>query len=256
MSLTGEFNHTLEAYLNGMEMVAVLVSGGVDSEVLLRAAIDVLGQSKVRAFTAVSQFQARRHLMRIRAFANELGVPLDEVSVDPLETSSVVSNPQDRCYHCKTLIYKSMGVAAYSHGMRKLADGTNLDDLDEDRPGLRAASELEIHHPLLKAGMRKRSVRFLGKALGMTDFNRPSDSCLATRVELDSPITQRKLILIEKLEQSAVDRVNGRLRARLSGKTVYYVYQRQDRDAVMTLYKELHDISDEAGFQLVLREEN
>lgn len=233
---------------------AVLVSGGIDSEVLLRAAVDVLGRADVLPFMAVSQFQAVHYLEKARAAAIDLKLSLSEIPIDALGCREICRNSRDRCYHCKNLIYTSIRKAAEAQGIQTLADGTNMDDMKESRPGLKAAGEQEIHHPFLKAGLNKAAVKNLGTALGATDTERPADSCLATRIETGCLITKTKLAFIEKIEQSPRSAVSGRLRAILRGNIVYYEYQARDRDVINACFRELRSIADREGYELLFRE--
>jgi len=233
---------------------AVLISGGIDSEVLLRAAVEVLGKTNTFPFMAVSQFQAQHYLEKARAAAIDLKLSLSEITIDALSCREICQNSQDRCYYCKKLIYTSIRKAAEAQGIQTLADGTNMDDIKESRPGLKAADEENIHHPFLKTGMNKAAVRNLGTALGVTDTERPADSCLATRIETGCLITKAKLAFIEQIEQSPRSAVSGRLRAILCGNIVYYEYQARDRDVINAFCRELQSIADKEGYKLLFRE--
>lgn len=254
ISKTAQLHPKLTLELKALGKIAVLISGGTDSEVLLRASADVLGVENTFPFILVSQFQAAYYLDKARELCKELNLSLSEVSIDILQFPEIRNNTAQRCYHCKKTVYGSIQSEAKKHGITELADGTNLDDLNESRPGLKAASEFGIHHPFLKAELNKSAIRFLGSALGMADHERPADSCLATRIESSLPVSENLLSLIEKMEHPTRAEVKGRLRAKPNGNSIYYEHQAMDKPIVMAHYKELQIISKKHGYKLILTE--
>ncbi|MCK5131779.1 MAG: ATP-dependent sacrificial sulfur transferase LarE [Candidatus Sabulitectum sp.] len=244
----------LAGELRSLERIGVLVSGGCDSEVLLRVAADVLGSANTIAFTAVTPFIAAYYTEIVKATTKELNVKLIQVELNPLQINDITANTSQRCYHCKNAIYSAITAAARKWNITILADGTNLDDTAEHRPGLKAAEELNISHPFLNAGMTKADIRELGKQLGMENPDRPSDSCLATRIPEQTPITAETLSLVSKIEQPLRPHVKGRLRARVSKKHVILEYQTIDRELVKAHQQELQTIADDDRHSVLFNE--
>jgi len=240
--------------LSKFESIGVMVSGGCDSEVLLRAAADVLGNGNVIAFNAVTPFIAHYYLELAKRTAIELGVKLIQVEVDLLSTEEIKQNTPERCYFCKKTICTEVREESNKVGITSLADGTNLDDTKEHRPGMKAADELGAIHPFLVAGMTKADVRVLGALLGMQNPNRPSDSCLATRLQSNSTITEELLSVTEQIEQSARTAVKGRLRARVSDMQVVLEYEAVDNAIIEACRQEFIEAASSRLFSLVFRE--
>jgi len=224
---------SLSEVLSSFERLAVLLSGGVDSEVLLRAAVRRLGSGSILALTADTCFQAEHYRKRIPVVCDSLDVELARVTYDPLTSSDIVSNGPDRCYHCKKAIYSHLRAEAFRRGFPVIADGTNLDDLDDNRPGLQAASEENVLHPFVAAGMGKFDIRNLSKSLGMADPDRPSDSCLATRISEELELSQERISLIERLEAPLRPHVRGRFRVRLGSEGITLEYEEIDAELVL-----------------------
>lgn len=128
------------------------------------------------------------------------------VDLDPLAWSDFVNNPADRCYLCKVEVYKCFLAVAAEKGVHALADGTNCDDMNSARPGLRAIRELGVITPLAAAGMTKEEVRLLSRKMGLDTWDQPSASCLATRIPTGLPVTRERMSLIARLEAGLVDR--------------------------------------------------
>ena len=225
--------------LRSHKRIGVLVSGGCDSEVLLRAAADVLGRSNTIAFNAVTPFIAKYYTDIVTATTKELNIRLIQQELNPMQTDDIEANTCQRCYHCKKAIYSTIIETATRNNITILADGTNLDDTHEHRPGMKAAEELHISHPFITANMTKADIRQLGKLLNMPDPDRPSDSCLATRIPENTPITADSLLLIEKIEQPLRPDAKGRLRARLSGTQITVEFQTVDKMLINAHEKEL-----------------
>lgn len=192
----------------------VAFSGGVDSTLLLRAVVEVDSSQAVALF-ADSPLQSQVDRENVRALADQLGARLRVVAVAPLLGPDFLANPRDRCYLCKKTVYRYLqdllprGAA--------LLDGTNLDDRDAGRPGLRAIAELGIVSPLALAGLTKAEVREAGRMLGLPSWNRPSASCLATRVPEGSAILPELLRHVEAGEEVVRAQGFGHIRLRLNG---------------------------------------
>ena len=179
---------------------AVAFSGGVDSSYLLYAASKCA--DRVTAYYVKAQFQPGFELDDARKTAEYCGAELKVIPLDILADEAVSSNPEDRCYHCKSRIMSAIIEAAEADGYGLVMDGSNASDDEDDRPGSRALKELGIRSPLRECGMDKEQIRALAKEAGLHVWNKPAYACLATRIpagERISPDKLEKTELAEKL---------------------------------------------------------
>ncbi len=190
----------LEAALRARGRVAVAVSGGVDSSVLLAEAARVLGPEAVLAVTAETDLCPPGDAEAARAAASACGVEHAVVRADPLGVPAVQDNAPDRCYHCKRLLLAALAEAAAARGFPALVEGSNADDAGAYRPGMRAVQERGITSPLLEAGLAKADVRALAKALGLAACDRPASPCLATRFPYGRHLTREALARVAVAE--------------------------------------------------------
>lgn len=180
--------------------VAVAFSGGVDSSLLLHAARSALGE-RVVAFQMVSSLHTPAEQQRAADFAAHCSCSLVRFPFNPLEWPEFVANPANRCYLCKKKIYSLFLPHLAKHGATLLMDGTNADDLHEDRPGLVALRELGVATPLADLGLTKQEVRACAKVMGLHVWNTPSSSCLATRIQAGLAITSERIDGIASVEE-------------------------------------------------------
>ena len=202
--LLQEKEHKLECLLARYKRVAVAFSGGADSSLLAKKALEVLGIENVLLLTAKSSLLKQSEIDSASSWLFRHGyeeqVGHEFIDLQPLSWDEFVRNPSDRCYLCKLRVYKLFAKVSDLHGIAQLIDGTNDDDMHSTRPGLRALRELSIGTPLADAGLTKDEVRRLSRELQLDTWNRPSASCLATRVPDGLEITEERVALIEKLE--------------------------------------------------------
>lgn len=191
----------------------VAFSGGVDSSLLLRAVVDVDPSGAVALF-ADSLLQSQVDRENVGCVADRLGAQLRVVAIEPLRWPDFVANPQDRCYLCKKSVYRQFQVLLPLGA--GLLDGTNRDDLDASRPGRRAIDELGVVSPLALAGLTKGEVREAARRLGLPNWNRPSSSCLATRIPVGFAILPELLHHVEAGEQLIRAQGFGHVRLRLN----------------------------------------
>jgi uncharacterized protein len=190
-SATRKYNN-LKALLTGMQRVLIAFSGGVDSTLLLKVAVDALGENALAA-TAVSGTTSRQERQDAVQVAAQLGVHHLLVESQELEMPEFVKNPVDKCYICKKHRFAAMKTLADNHGCFYVLDGGNLDDQRDFRPGLRALEELGVRSPLVEAEMTKSDIRLLSQQLGLPTWNKPSFACLASRIPYHQRITPEKL---------------------------------------------------------------
>jgi uncharacterized protein len=179
---------------------AVAFSAGVDSTLALRLCADALGDRCV-AVTARSASLAPEELDDARRFARDLGVRLVEVPTREIALEGYRSNTRARCYVCKTELYSKAREVADLEGLQAVVDGTNADDLRAvDRPGNAAAERLGVRSLLAEAGLGKRDVRELARALGLEAWDKPAMACLSSRIPFGTEITETKLAQVARAE--------------------------------------------------------
>jgi uncharacterized protein len=207
--------NSLGSYLRRHHRAALLFSGGLDSSFLLAAAAKVLG-SGVTAITFTGPHTAPGELGAAWALARRLHVRHMVRAFDPLSLPEFRHNTLKRCYACKQAIITQAWEIANACGISVLWDGTNLDDLADFRPGMRALQELGVESPLLLTGIGKAAIRTLGRDLGL-DGSRPSQSCLATRLPYGTEITENDLARVGRGETWLKRRGFSRVRLRVQG---------------------------------------
>ena len=179
--------------------VVVAFSGGVDSTFLLKAAKDVLGNN-VLAVTAESEAQLVDEMEATKRIAAQIGVEHIFVKTNELDDKEFTANPVNRCYLCKSKIYCEIRKVADNRNIKFIVEGSNADDLNDYRPGLKALSELSIFSPLKDARLTKSEIRSLSKQLDLPTWDKPALACLASRIPYGSEITIDKLRRIDKAE--------------------------------------------------------
>ncbi len=184
---------TLKQYIKKAGKLAIAYSGGVDSTVLVRMAIDVLGSTNVLALMAVSPLWSQEEREQAIAAARAFGVEPLLFNAPDIAQEAFAAHLTQRCYFCKSDIFTQLISVARKHGFTHIADGTNKDDLGEIRPGLRALRELNISSPLAETGFTKREVRALAKAYALPNWDAPARACLATRIPFGTPVTKNRL---------------------------------------------------------------
>jgi len=189
----------LQTIITATGQVAVAYSGGVDSTLLLRVAADCL-PGRTMGLLAATPLQTEAERADALRSAAAIDCPLEVLPLAPLSWPEFVANPADRCYHCKKRIYGHfLARIAASPGF-VLMDGTNLDDLNEDRPGRRALQEYGIQTPLLAARLGKAEIRRLSRELGLSTWDKPSSSCLATRIAAGLAVSEQRLQTVAQCE--------------------------------------------------------
>lgn len=196
--LTGKLDR-LRRIVTDMESVLVAFSGGIDSTLVLKIAHDELG-TKAVGITAVSPTYPAAELESAARTAQEIGAQHEVVSTDQLAIPAFVQNDSARCFHCKTDLYRLMEGLRAARSMQWILDGTNMDDLSDDRPGIRAAREWHVRSPLVEAELTKADVRAVAHSLGLSTWDKPAAACLSSRIPRGVPITIEKLRRIEEAE--------------------------------------------------------
>ena len=206
------------AHLAQLGSVVVAYSGGVDSSVVLRVAHDVLGE---RALGVIgrSDSYAERELALALEQAAAFGARVEIVTTGELADPNFRSNPTDRCYHCKTELYRELAEVAKRVGAAAILDGTIRDDIHDWRPGRLAAAERGVQSPLAELGFRKSDVRSIAAEFGLASQDKPASPCLASRIPYGSEITREKLNAVEAAEDALRGLGFRELRVRHHGET-------------------------------------
>jgi len=206
----------LKESIRRMGSLAVAYSGGVDSTFLLKVAHDVLG-ANVIAVTARSSTYPEREFREATDFAQKIGVRHRVIVSEELDIAGFADNPVDRCYFCKRELFTKILDVARQSGLQYVADGSNIDDLGDYRPGMRAVMELGIVCPLKEAGMGKNDIRILSKEMNLPTWDKPAFACLSSRFPYGQKITREKLDVIDKMEQFLMDSGFRQVRVRHHG---------------------------------------
>lgn len=206
----------LRASLAAMGRVAVAFSSGVDSTFLLWTAHDVLGDGAIAVTARACLFPAREQA-EAAGFCRQACIRQITVDVDALAVPGLAQNPADRCYLCKRALFERMRAAAAEQGIACLAEGSNVDDTGDYRPGLRAIRELGIKSPLREAGLYKWEIRALSRELGLPTWDKPSYACLASRFVYGEEITPEKLSRVEQAEALLLEGGFPQMRVRVHG---------------------------------------
>jgi uncharacterized protein len=199
MTFQDKYN-LLQQILKKMHKVVVAYSGGVDSTFLLKAAVDTLGSENVLACIGISSSLAKSQYNRAIECAKIIGARVEEVEVQEVFDTKYSANNPDRCFHCKSHLYTLLQNIAREKGFDNVVCGCNLDDMDDFRPGNKAAKIYGVRSPLMEARMTKEDIRNMSRKLNLPTADIPASPCLASRVMYGLEVTEQRLKQVEEAE--------------------------------------------------------
>lgn len=241
----------LKQIIAGYPSAVIAFSGGVDSTYLARVAADVLGREKLLLITATSSTYPFFELEESKRLAADLGLRQRIVVSEETDIPGFTSNPPDRCYYCKSELFRLIREIAAQDGFAVVFDGSNADDVHDFRPGRRALRELGIVSPLCDAGLGKDAIRALSRELGLPTADKPSYACLASRFPYGEEITREKLDRVGRAEQGLRELGLSQFRVRSHGDLARIELSQSDMDRGWRLRGELERVCRNAGYVYV-----
>lgn len=240
----------LEERLKNLGKVAIAYSGGIDSTFLLTVANKVLPKENVLAIIANGAMVPRKDYGEAIGFLKENGFNYKEVQYKPLEIVEFKNNQKDRCYYCKKNLMQTIRNEALKNGFSNVLDGKNADDLKVYRPGNKATEELRIISPLAELDIDKATIRNEAKELGIKLWNKPSNSCLATRFPYNTVLTEEELSKVDQSESLIKAIGIDRVRVRAHGEMARIEVERKEFATILENVEVANKIR-ELGFEYV-----
>ena len=192
---------SLQAIVRDLKRVVVAFSAGVDSTFLLKVAVDTLGPADVIAVTGKSDSLSQTEFDESIQLARSMGAEHVFIDTREFEDPNYLANPANRCYFCKTDLFKHLNVYAAERGFNAVLTGVNYDDQSDWRPGIQAGREQKVVAPLADAGLTKKDIRILSQRLGLPTHDKPASPCLSSRIQYGEQITPEKLRQIDESER-------------------------------------------------------
>ncbi len=244
----------LYRYIGQLRRAVVAFSGGVDSTLLLKVALDSLGEANVLAVTLRSPLVPQRDIAFAEKTAGELQAQHRIIEADILKESRVVENGPQRCYFCKRLMFQLVVELARREGYDAVLEGSNSSDMRDYRPGFAAIREFEaVRSPLLECGIEKEEVRQIAKALGLKNWDMPARPCLATRIPYGEPLSWENLRMVECAEEKLAELGFDNVRVRHHGAVARIELPSQEMPRLlnMELLRQVSRLVKSCGFTYV-----
>lgn len=241
----------LKSYLKSLGSVAVAFSSGVDSTFLLKVAHDVLGDKAI-AVTATSCSFPKREADEASEFCKANGIRQIVVKSEELDIPEFRHNPKNRCYLCKHELFTKIIALAKQNGIENVAEGSNMDDNGDYRPGLQAVAELGVKSPLRHSNLYKAEIRELSKKMNLPTWKKQSFACLSSRFVYGEEINEKKLGMVDKAEQFLLDKGFNQLRVRIHGENLARIeVLPAEMEKLLSLHEEITKKFKEIGFAYI-----
>ncbi|MBA4390746.1 MAG: TIGR00268 family protein [Syntrophus sp. (in: bacteria)] len=242
---------TLKTILKDLQKIVVAFSGGVDSTFLLKVSVDVLGRSNVLAFIGRSPTCPEREIKDALKLSALIGAEYLVAETSEMDDPRFIENNTSRCYFCKTHLFAKAQEIAGQKGFLNIVEGSNLDDMDDYRPGRKACIEQNVKSPLLMAGLTKKEIRELSGKLCLPTHDKPSFACLSSRVPYGTSIDTTILNKIERSEDFLHSLGIGQARVRYHGSVARIEVLEEDFNAVLTNRMSILEALHQYGFPYV-----
>lgn len=240
----------LKKNISDLKHIIIAFSGGVDSTFLLKVAHDVLGDHVI-AVTARSLAFPQRELNEAIAFCQSEGIRHIIVDSEELAIDGFSHNPVNRCYLCKHELFEKILGIAEQYNIEYVAEGSNMDDEGDYRPGLQAVSELHVKSPLRVVNLTKQEIRNYSRQLGLRTWDKQSFACLSSRFPYGEEITERKLGMVDRAEQLLLDMGFHQLRVRIHGELARIEVLPHEFDQIISCREQIVHTFKKYGFQYV-----
>ena len=241
----------LRRIIGKLGRIVIAYSGGVDSTFLLKVSVDVLGSENVLAVIAAGPSLPKSQYDKAIKMAKDMQVAVETVEPNELADTAYLANKADRCFHCKSRLFKILNQLAKEKGCDYVVCGSNTDDYDDFRPGNKAVKIFNVRCPLAEAQLAKKDIRQLSQELNLPTAGLPASPCLASRISYGEQITSQKLNQVEQAEEFLKSLGFVEFRVRLHGQLARIEVHQEDMDKIVAQRKEIAAKLKSLGFKFV-----